>query len=263
MIENIIKILQLEMETPKPYGWFHLMWIAISFIIIFILYKLRNRYSEKQLKIVLGIYGIIVFILELLKQISWAYDINTNTWNYSWYSAPFQLCTMPIYVSLICLFLKKSKVRDYLLSFICFYTILGSIATMIMPDTCFVKDILVNIHTMYLHCGSFVLSIYLLINEIKPTKENFIGSIKVFIICVLIALILDISFYKLGVIGNETFNMFYISPYFESSLPVFNTIYNSVPYIIFLVVYVGILTLGAYIVYGISKLIKKRNPQDN
>ena len=181
MIENIIKILQLEMETPKPYGWFHLMWIAISFIIIFILYKLRNRYSEKQLKIVLGIYGIIVFILELLKQISWAYDINTNTWNYSWYSAPFQLCTMPIYVSLICLFLKKSKVRDYLLSFICFYTILGSIATMIMPDTCFVKDILVNIHTMYLHCGSFVLSIYLLINEIKPTKDNFIGSIKVFI----------------------------------------------------------------------------------
>ena len=148
MIESIIKILQLEMETPKPYGWFHLMWIAISFIIIFILYKLRNKYSEKQLKIVLGVYGIIVFILELLKQISWAYDINTNTWNYSWYSAPFQLCTMPIYVSLICLFLKKSKVRDYLLSFICFYTILGSIATMIMPDTCFVKDILVNYQNM-------------------------------------------------------------------------------------------------------------------
>lgn len=263
MIENIIKILQLEMETPKPYGWFHLMWIAISFIMIFILYKLRNRYSEKQLKIVLGIYGIIVFILELLKQISWSYNISSNTWDYSWYAAPFQLCTMPIYVSLICLFLKKSKVRDYLLSFICFYTILGSIATMIMPDTCFVKDILVNIHTMYLHCGSFVLSIYLLINEIKPTKENFIGSIKVFIICVIIALILDISFYKLGIIGNETFNMFYISPYFESSLPIFNTIYNNVPYIVFLGVYVGILTLGAYIVYGISKVIKKTKPQDN
>ena len=170
---------------------------------------------------------------------------------------------MPIYVSLICLFLKKSKVRDYLLSFICFYTILGSIATMIMPDTCFVKDILVNIHTMYLHCGSFVLSIYLLINEIKPTKENFIGSIKVFIICVIIALILDISFYKLGIIGNETFNMFYISPYFESILPVFNTIYNNVPYMVFLIIYIGILTLGAYIVYKISKLIKKRKPQDN
>ena len=262
MIESIFKILQLEMETPKPYGWFHLMWIAISFIMIFILYKLRYKYTEKQLKIVLGIYGIIVFILELLKQISWAYNISSNTWGYSWYSAPFQLCTMPIYVSLICLFLKKNKVRDYLLSFICFYTILGSIATMIMPDTCFVKDILVNIHTMYLHCGSFVLSIYLLINEIKPTKENFIGSIKVFIICVIIALILDISFYQLGFIGNETFNMFYISPYFESTLPVFNTVYNNVPYIVFLIIYIGILTLGAYMSYGISKLIWKINPQD-
>ena len=262
MIESIFKILQLEMETPKPYGWFHLMWIAISFIMIFILYKLRNRYSEKQLKIVLGIYGIIVFILELLKQISWSFNISSNTWDYSWYAAPFQLCTMPIYVSLICLFLKKCKVRDYLLSFICFYTILGSIATMIMPDTCFVKDILVNIHTMYLHCGSFVLSIYLLINEIKPTKENLIGSIKVFMICVILALILNISFYRLGFIGNETFNMFYISPYFESTLPVFNTIYNNVPYIVFLIIYLGLLTLGAYIIYKITKLIKKTKTQD-
>ena len=121
MIESIFKILQLEMETPRPYGWFHLLWIAISFIMIFILYKLRNRYSEKQLKIVLGIYGIIVFILELLKQISWSYNISSNTWDYSWYAAPFQLCTMPIYVSLICLFMKKNKTRDHLLSFICFY----------------------------------------------------------------------------------------------------------------------------------------------
>ena len=253
----MIEFLQREMERPNPYGWFHLMWLALSFIAIFVLFKLRKKYSEKQLKIVLAIYGIIVFILELLKQISWAYDIDTHTWSYSWYSAPFQLCTMPIYISLICLFLKKSKIRDYMLSFLCFYTILGSIATMIMPDSCFVSDILVNIHTMYLHCGSFVLSIYLLMNEIKPTKKNFFGSVKVFIICVLMALALDISFYKLGFIGDATFNMFYISPYFPSTLPVFNMIYEKTPYLLFLLIYILILTIGAYIVFSIDKLVNK------
>ncbi len=257
--DNMIEILQTEMRRPTPYGWFHIMWIILSFIAIFILYKLRNKYNEKQLKIVLSIYGIIVFILELLKQISWAYNIDTHTWSYSWYSAPFQLCTMPIYVSLICLFLKKNKIRDCLLSFICFYTILGSIATMLMPDSCFVSEILINIHTMYLHCGSFVLSIYLLMNEIKPTKDNFIGSFKVFIVCVLIALTLDISFYKLGFIGNETFNMFYISPYFSSTLPVFNIIYDKVPYLLFLLIYILTLSLGAYIVYLIVKFIEKKH----
>ena len=259
MLKSIFSFLQMDMQTPKPYGWFHIMFLMLSFITIFILYKKRNKYNEKQLKLVLGIYGIISFILELLKQLSWAYDIDTNTWSYSWYSAPFQLCTMPIYVSLICLFLEKSKIRDYLLSFLCFYTILGSIATMIIPNSCFVKDILVNIHTMYLHCGSFVLSIYLLINEIKPTKQNIIGSFKIFIICVLLALTLDISFYNLGFIGNNTFNMFYISPYYESSLPVFNIIYNKLPYILFLSIYIITLTIGSLIVFFITKQIKKRN----
>ena len=253
----MIEVLQAEIQRPNPYGWFHLMWLVLSFIAIFVLFKLRKKYSEKQLKTVLAIYGIIVFILELLKQISWAYDIDTHTWSYSWYSAPFQLCTMPIYISLICLFLKKSKLRDYMLSFLCFYTILGSIATMIMPDSCFVSDILVNIHTMYLHCGSFVLSIYLLMNEIKPNKENFFGSIKVFIICVLMALTLDISFYKFGFIGDATFNMFYISPFFPSTLPVFNMIYEKTPYLLFLLIYISTLTIGAYIVFLIDRLVNK------
>ena len=65
----MIDILQTEMQRPNPYGWFHIMWILLSFASIFILYKLRNKYNEKQLKIVLGIYGIGAFILELLKQI--------------------------------------------------------------------------------------------------------------------------------------------------------------------------------------------------
>lgn len=253
----MIEILQIEMIRPNPYGWFHIMWLIISFLCIFILYKLKDRYSEKQLKTVLAIYGIVAFILELLKQISWSYNINTHVWKYTWYSAPFQLCTMPIYVSLICLFLKKGKLRDSLLSFIAFYTILGSIATMVMPDSCFVSEILINIHTMYLHCGSFVLSIYLLMNEITPAKSNFIGAFKVFLVCVFIALTLDISFYRLGIIGTETFNMFYISPYFISSLPIFDKIQTSVPYLLYLFIYIFVIALGAFIIYIITKVLDK------
>lgn len=253
----MFKILQYEIETPKPFGIFHLFSLLITFVIILHLYNKRDKYNEKQLKRVLAIFGIVVFILELLKQISWAYDIEKNIWSYSWYSAPFQLCSMPMYVSLICLFLKKGKVRDALLSFICFYTILGSIAAMILPNNCFVSDLLVNIHTMYLHCGAFVLSIYLLMNEIKPTFKNFKGAFIVFIICVSIALALNISFYKTGIIGDHTFNMFYISPYFTSELPVFSTLQESVPYPVFLLIYIFGLTLGASIIFGIAKLINK------
>ena len=262
IFERIVYFLQGKMDSPVSYGWFHLLWILLSFITIYILYKKRNNHSDKQLKLVLGIYGVIALILEILKQISWSfnYDINTGiiTWDYTWYSAPFQLCTTPIYVSLICLFLKDGNVRKSLLSYLAFITILGSIVTMIIPDSCFTSDILVNIHTMWLHCGSFVVSVYLLISrEVELNISNLFRAIRIFLISVFIALVLNIIVYNSGVLNKEEFNMFYISPYFISTLPVFSTIQMHVHYIVYLITYIWILIIGSFIVYVISILISK------
>ena len=263
LFEKIIYLLQKKMETPKMYGWFHLLCGFITFFFIIFLYLKKKKNYEKQLKKVLATYGIIALLLELLKQISWAfnYDPITKiiTWEYEWYAAPFQLCTTPIYVSLICLFLKKGKTRDSLLSYLAFVTILGSIATIIYPESCFVSDILINIHTMWLHCGSFVVSIYLITNNIvKLNKENFKNSIIVFLIFLLLAFIMNIVVYNSGILNGQTFNMFYISPYFISSLPIFNIIQENVPYILFLLIYIIAISLGSFVIYIISSLIKNK-----
>ena len=129
--------------------------------------------------------------------------------------------------------------------------------TIVIPDSCFVEDILVNVHTMWLHCGSFVVSVYLLINEIKINKKNLINSFIVFVIFVIIAQTLNVVIYNLGILNGETFNMFYISPYFESTLPVYSIIYNKVPFIVFLLFYMITIMLGGLIVYFVSYFIKK------
>lgn len=267
ILEKIIYFLQKEMIEPKPFGLFHLLCIGIMLSIIVILFIIRTKHNEKQLKVILGTYGIIALILELLKQISWSFIYNPSTklvtWDYEWYAFPFQLCTTPIYISIICLFLKKGKIRDSLLSFLAFFTILGSISTILLPESCFVEDILVNIHTMYLHLGSFIVSVYLLFSkEIKITKENFIKAFFVFIGLITIAEILNIVIYQSGILNGETFNMFYISPYFISSLPVFDIIQENVPYILYLLIYIVALSLGAGIIYvislGINKLFSKK-----
>ena len=259
--EKILCFLQGEMNEPVSFGWFHLLCLFLTLTIVFILYKRRIYHGEKQLKIMLGIYGVVAFLLELLKQLIWSFNYNsvTNivTWDYEWYSFPFQLCTTPIFVCLICLFLKKGKFRDSLLSYMSYVTILGSISTMLMPDSCFVSDILVNIHTMWLHLGSFVVSVYLLMSgEVKTNIESFKNSIIVFLIFVCIANIMNIFIYNIGILNDETFNMFYISPYFISTLPVFDIIQSSVPYLIYLMIYIVALTMGAFIIYFVSKLIK-------
>ena len=262
--EKLLYNLQGTMETPLPYGWFHMSWILLTLVAIIILFLLRKKYNEKQLKIVLGIYGIITFILELTKQLIWSFNVDLNTlaitWDYTWYAAPFQFCTTPMYVSLICLFLKKNKIRDSLLSYIAFYTILGSFMTIIIPSSCFTSDILINIHTMYLHCGSLVLSVYLLIiKEVKINYNNLLFGFIVFLIFVIIANTLNISFYNLGILGDETFNMFYISPYFISSLPVYNTIQEHLPYVFYLMIYIISIFLGGNIIYILSYLIQEIN----
>ena len=255
--ERLLLFLQGTMNTPKAFGYFHIICIILTIVSIIFLYQKR---SEKNLKIVLLVYGIIAILLETIKQLIWSFNYDNITglvtWDYQWYAFPFQLCTTPIYVSLLCAFMKDNKVRKSLLSYMAYFTILGSIATIIMPDSCFTSDILVNIHTMWLHCGSLVVSVYLLLtNKVEINITNLKRSINVFLIFIGLALCLNIIIYNTGILNGETFNMFYISPYFESTLPVFNTIYIYVPYLVFLITYIVALTLGAFIIYGISKLI--------
>ena len=262
LFEKFLYFLQGEMTEPTAFGWFHILWLVLVAITIFVLYKNKKYYSENQLKKVLGIYGIVALILELLKQLMWTfnYDPITNiiTWDYEWYAFPFQLCTTPIFVSIICLFLKKGNIRNNLLSYMAYITILGSISTMLIPDSCFVSDILVNIHTMWLHLGSFVVSVYLLMcGEVKINIKALKSAIIVFLIFVGIAELMNIVVYNLGILNGETFNMFYISPYFISTLPVFDVIQENVPYLVYLIIYILALIMGGIIIYSITFLINK------
>ena len=68
LFEKILYFLQKEMPEPTPFGWYHLLCIGIMLLFIVILFIRRKKHNDKQLKIVLATYGIIVLVLEILKQ---------------------------------------------------------------------------------------------------------------------------------------------------------------------------------------------------
>ncbi len=257
-MNEIIELLKYEIKRPTSYGTFHLISLGISLLLIFILCIRKEKNHERSLKVILGFYGIIALILEVLKQIIWSYN-NINgvaIWDYQWYAFPFQLCTTPIIVSIICLFLKKNNFRTSMLSFMAFFTILGSLATAIYPESCFVETLLVDIHTMYLHLGALVVSIYLVISkEVKLDFKNLMRGYVVFLTFVLLAQLLNIYMYNSGLLNGEVFNMFYISPFFESSLPIYNTIQSNFPYLIFLLIYLISIFIGGLLIYSLFKVI--------
>ena len=42
--EKILYALQAQMNTPKPWGWFHIMWVLLVVISLVILFNLRKKY---------------------------------------------------------------------------------------------------------------------------------------------------------------------------------------------------------------------------
>ncbi|MBQ6292974.1 MAG: YwaF family protein [Lachnospiraceae bacterium] len=250
---RLIIALQYEIERPKSWHSFHLFWIGLCILTTYALIRYKPKDRERYLKTILGVYGIIALVLEISKQIIWSYD---GTWHYQWYSAPFQLCTTPVFASLIALFLRKGKFRDHLLSYMAFVTILGSFATAVYPETCFVRTLLVDVHTMFLHMGSLAVSLYLLAKEVDISWKSFRGAYCVFLMFAFIAEMLNVIVYNTGTLNGQTFNMFYISPYFISPLPVLNAIQRAVPFPVFLMSYLYAVFLGSGLVLIIASRVK-------
>ena len=51
-IYKFLYFLQGEMTRPTVFGWFHIIWLIFTFIMIYIFYKRKKFHDEKQLKII-------------------------------------------------------------------------------------------------------------------------------------------------------------------------------------------------------------------
>ena len=144
-----------------------------------------------------------------------------------------------------------------LLSFLATYGLIAGIVVMLYPNDVYVSTIGINIQTMVHHGIMVIMGILLLIKGIvKPNKDNFFKALITFIVIISIAIIINVATYYIGIDGG--LKLFYISPFHQSSLPVFSDIYAKVPYIIFLLIYIFVFSLGSILILSITKLIKKK-----
>lgn len=248
-LEKAINFLQFEMTEPTLYGWFHILSLIIMVVItIFLILKKFN------VKKVLLVMSLIMIGFEIYKQLSFSF--NDGVWHYQWYAFPFQFCSTPMYVALIAALTKNKKLEYALYSFLATYGLVGGLSVMIYPDTVFISETLINIQTMVHHGFMVIMGVYLLLtNAVKPNLKTIYSAFKVFITLVGIALITNIITYYFNI--DNGLELFYISPFHTSSLPVFNIIYGKVFYIIFLIIYILSFALGS----NLPLLIKKCFPK--
>lgn len=252
IFEKILIFLDSNMVEPTNYGWFHILCLLLLVLVIYLTKKIKN---DRKL---IFIISILCIGLEIYKQINFSFNYDTvNTWwRYKWYAFPFQFCSTPMYIGLIASVIKSDKIRNYLYSFLATYGLIAGIAVMLYPNQVFTSTIGINIQTMICHGSMVLMGLYLLINKkVEFNYKTVLKALLVFSIQVLIALSADILTYYINLDGG--LELFYLSPYHKSILPVFSLIYEKVPYIVFLFIYIVGFSIGNIMIIFFSYLINK------
>ncbi len=260
LFEKFVLFLSFKAPKPTDYGWFHLMFFALVIIGSIVLSVFFRKVNDKTFRKIVFVFWLTIVLFEIVKELVYSFSAETGEWDYQWYIFPFQFCSTPFYLLPFIIFMKDCKIRDAVIIFISTFSLFAGICVFCAPGDVFnTSSLAVQIQTMVHHGTQVVLGVYGASYYIKKfTLKNFLFSVITFAILVLIAMVLNLIMYR---VIDETFNMFYISPYFGCHLPILSIIYSAVPYVIFLMVYVFGFSLCAFIVYGailgIKKLIQK------
>ena len=262
ILKNFLLLLDSEMTIPTSYGVFHIIFLLVVIMTTFLLCKYFKDCSETTFRKIIFITWIIIFTLEVYKQVIFSFNYNDNsiTWDYQWYAFPFQLCSTPLYILPLIFLFKDGKIHQAAIAYTATFALFGGIAVMIYPGDVFIETIGINFQTMIHHGSQVIMGIFCLVHERKRFNlKYYLKGIPVFIIVLSIAVLSNIIVYNIfqKLLIDETFNMFYVGPYFPSTLPLLNIIYPLVPYIVFLLLYTIGFTLISYIIFFVFTKINK------
>ena len=200
---DFINIFSAKMPKPTWFGWYNILWILFTIGTCFLIYIFRRRITKKAINIFMLTMSIILFFLELIKQLlySLVYNNGNSYWIYQEAFFPFQFCSTPMYVMLL-------------------YT----------------TNIFINIHTMIWHMSMVIVGFMLLATKSIPfTVKSALKASIIFAFTISMALTMNLVAWQVKP-GTE-FNMFYIGPYNPCSLPLLDIIYKHVPWFIFYLIY--------------------------
>ena len=259
-MEQFLHFLQSEMEEPGLISWFHL--IALLIIICFTIavsYFLKNT-SEKVYKRILLISWIVLIILEIFKQIIKAFHYGEPSyWEYSYRDFPFSICSMIYYFIPIILFVNKekhSKIVDAAIGYLCFISLMAGVVVCVYTKMVTSRLIFINFQSLLHHGSQVVLGVFVYVwNRQTVSIKTFYRSMIALAITVVIAIIINVSFYP------HFINMFFINPLFITNLPIGNVVQEKAGYPVFLIGFLSLIALMAFLTYlvetSIYKLIKK------
>jgi len=267
VLKKIYKFLSFEIKEPKAFGLFHFVSVSIISVLTTLLCKKCKNTSERNERRIAFWVWIVLFAFEAYKQFIYLFKLEEDvlSLSYAWNGFPFQLCSAPLYVLPLIAFLPSGKIREAFASFYGTFVLLGGLAVCVYPGNVFTATLGINLHTMIWHGSQVFLGIYFNLRRFSSEnppklKQYFLRALPIFLSFVAVAVLLNVGIYHVFLARGieDTFNMFFISPYFECIFPILDLIQAYTPYPVFLLSYILLLSVFSYVlIYVESAIIKK------
>ena len=201
-------------SQPQFFGTLHVIMLVLGVIGNVIMYRYLKNKDENYLLNFLFYTGLLMVITEIYKQwFCYVYVFNReiNLWYFPW-----QLCSMPMYLSLIVKFLDKKK-QNVVLVFLASISLFATIMALLFPHGMLHREVFLFIHSFVYHGLIIIQSIVSLLILRNRNNYSYRYSVYLFILLALIAQIINVvSHMVLNDISIEP-NMFYISPYIATN----------------------------------------------
>lgn len=187
--------------------------------------------------------GLFLSACELYKQIFLYVVINGG--RYDWWFFPFQLCSLPMYLCLMLPFLREGRFKTTLYTFMQDFNLLGGLAALIIPEGFRHIHWTLTLHGYLWHILLILIGLAIAWSGRSDlSRRGFGRTIPVFVICCCIATLINIY-----APGHGRADMFYITPYYPSSQPVFHEIALEIGIIPANLLYLATVCFGGYLVH--------------
>ena len=258
MLEMLFNIMEWKMPTPTLFGWFHILCLLLTVGVTVLLCWLYKRGYIKHVASVVFVMAVVVIVLEIYKQFQYSFSYDAGVqFDYQWYAFPWQFCSTPMYVGYLAA-LSRGKLQSFLYSYLATFAMFAGLCVMIYPGDVFTSSVWINIQSMVCHGSMIVIGVFLYYTgAVKIEHKTILKATAVFSVAVGIAVILNELAVLIGIVPNETFNMFFVSRHCDPSLPVYSIVQGLVPYPWCLFIYILGFTAASYILLLLAMLGKR------
>lgn len=256
MAEAFFQATAWTMDTPKPYGAFHLVLTVLGVSLsIFLARKFSFPERKAGPDTILFLCGLFLGLTELYKQGFIYYIENGRT--YDWWYFPFQLCSIPMYLCLLLPFIKprmSCRCVKAVHTFLQDFALLGGVMALAEPSGLMHPFLVLTLHGFIWHFILIFIGLYCAFAGLGgQSLSEFADTLPFFCGCAAAATFINVASHPYG-----NADMFYISPYYPNGQVVFHQIALTIGTVPGNILYLLSVVLGGFLFHVMLRHIPRQ-----